>query len=132
MFKDSKINSPETFSDTPSGEIEIISIELAGQQFTLMSAGPEFKFTEAISFLIDCVDQVEVDYYWNALIADGGEESQCGWLKDKFGVSWQVVPRRLNELLADPDSEKAGRTMQAMLKMKKIVVDDLEKAYEGK
>lgn len=132
IFKDSKILNPETFDNTPSGKIEIIDISLSGQTFTLMGAGPEFKFSEAISFLIDCVDQDEVDYYWNALTSDGGEESQCGWLKDKFGLSWQVVPQRLNELLADSNREKADRVMQCMLGQKKIIVSELEKAFEGK
>lgn len=95
-------------------------------------AGPQFKFTEAISFVVDCEDQKEVDYYWEKLTADGGEESQCGWLKDKFGLSWQIVPRQLNELMADPDKEKADRVMQAMLKMKKIIIADLQKAYDQK
>lgn len=95
-----------------------------------MSAGPTFKINEAISFVIDCVDQEEVDYYWEKLTADGGQESQCGWLKDKFGVSWQVLPRALNELMSDPDKEKAGRVMQAMLQMKKIDVAKLKEAYE--
>lgn len=132
IFKDSKITNPETFDNTPSGSIEIIDIELMGQKFTLMGAGPEFKFNESISFLIDCVDQEEVDYYWDALISDGGEESQCGWLKDKFGLSWQVIPQRLNALLADSNREKADRAMQCMLGQKKLIVADLEKAFEGK
>jgi predicted 3-demethylubiquinone-9 3-methyltransferase (glyoxalase superfamily) len=132
VFKDSKITSPVTLEDTPSGTVDIITIELLGQEFTLMSAGPQFKFTEAISFVIDCENQEEVDYYWEKLTSDGGEESQCGWLKDKFGLSWQVVPRQLSELMGDLDKEKAGRVMQSMLKMKKIVVADLQKAYEGK
>lgn len=131
IFKDSKITSPASFDNTPSGSIEIIDIELLGQKFTLMGAGPEFKFTEAVSFLIDCTDQEEIDYYWDALLTGGGEESQCGWLKDKFGLSWQVVPRRLNELLADPDREKADRVMQCMLGQKKIVISELEKAYKN-
>ena len=114
--------------DTPSGTVEIVVIELFGQEFTLMSAGPEFKFTEAISFVVDCRDQEEVDYYWERLTADGGEESMCGWLKDKYGLSWQIIPRRLNELMSDPDKEKAGRATQAMLQMKKIDVAKLEEA----
>ena len=130
VFKDSEIKSPITLEDTPSGPVDIITITLFGQGFTLMSAGTQFKFTEAISFVIDCEDQAEVDYYWDKLTADGGEESQCGWLKDKFGVSWQVVPRQLNECLGNPDPEKAGKAMQAMLKMKKIVIEDLKKASE--
>ncbi len=125
VFKDSKILTPEKYEGTPSGEIEIITIELFGQQFTLMGAGPEFKFNEAVSFIIDCDGQEEVDYYWDALIADGGEESQCGWLKDKFGLSWQVLPKQLNEALADPKRSKF--TLEAMLRMKKIIIADLEK-----
>ena len=126
--KNSKINNEENYKDTPSGEIQIVTIVLDGQEFMLMNAGPTFKFSEAISFIIDCKDQQEVDYFWNKLTSDGGEESQCGWLKDKFGVSWQVIPKQLNELLA---KDKSGKVMQAMLKMKKIIVADLEKAYSG-
>lgn len=130
VFKESKLKSPVQLDDTPSGTVDIITIELFGQDFILMSAGPQFKFTEAISFVIDCADQEEVDYYWKKLTGDGGEESQCGWLKDKFGISWQVVPRQLNELMSDPDPKKANATMQAMLKMKKIVIADLQKAHD--
>lgn len=131
VFPDSKMLSPESFSDTPSGTVDIYTIELAGQRFTLMNAGPQFKFTEAISFVIDCNGQQEVDYYWESLTADGGEESMCGWLKDRFGVSWQVVPGRFNELVSDHDKEKVGRVMQAMLTMKKLDIAALEKAYAG-
>ena len=97
-----------------------------------MNAGPHHQFNEAVSFYVDCKDQAEVDEYWNKLIADGGEESQCGWLKDKFGVSWQIIPKQLGELMGDPDPEKAQRTMQAMLQMQKIIVADLQKAHDGK
>jgi len=130
VFKDAKILKTQTMTDTPSGTVEIVDIELFGQRFTLMSAGPLFKFTEAISFVVDCADQEEVDYYWERLSAVP-ESEQCGWLKDKYGLSWQIVPRRLGELLNDADREKAGRATQAMLKMKKIVVADLEKAAAG-
>jgi len=126
IFKDAKILNTSVMGDTPSGAVEIVNIELFGQAFTLMSAGPLFKFTEAISFVIDCADQTEVDYYWDALTADGGEEGNCGWLKDKYGVSWQVVPRQLGELIGNPDPAKAGRATQAMLQMKKIIIADLE------
>lgn len=132
LFPSSKVLSSETYSDTPSGTVEVYTIELFGQRFTLMNAGPLFTFNEAISFVIDCKDQEEVDYYWEKLTADGGEESMCGWLKDKFGVSWQVVPRRFNELVTDNDKEKAGRVMQTMLKMKKLDIAELEKAYSGR
>jgi predicted 3-demethylubiquinone-9 3-methyltransferase (glyoxalase superfamily) len=129
IFKEAKIKNSSVMSDTPSGTVEIVTLELFGQDFTLMSAGPEFKFTEAVSFVIDCVDQVEVDYYWEKLTADGGEESQCGWLKDKYGLSWQVVPRRLTALLSDNDHNKAGKATQAMLQMKKIDIAKLEEAF---
>lgn len=107
IFKDAKIKNEEELNNTPSGDVQIVSIELFGQDFTLMAAGPMFKFTEAISFVVDCADQAEVDYYWDALTADGGEESNCGWLKDKYGVSWQIVPRQLGELMGDSDRKKA-------------------------
>ena len=132
IFKDAKITNTSVMENTPSGTVEIVSLQLFGQDFTLMSAGPEFTFTEAVSFVIDCKDQEEVDYYWEKLTADGGQESVCGWVKDKYGLSWQVTPRRLIELTGDKDKEKANRVTQAMLQMKKIIVADLEKAYEGK
>lgn len=130
VFKDAKIKSTQTLTDTPSGTVEIVTVELFGLDFTLMSAGPLFKFTEAVSFVVDCEDQAEVDYYWEKLSAVP-ESEQCGWLKDKYGLSWQIVPRRLGELLNDSDREKAGRATQAMLKMKKLVIADLEKAAMG-
>ena len=130
VFKDAKIKSSQTIPNTPSGTIEIVTVELFGQEFQLMSAGPLFKFTEAISFLVDCADQAEVDYYWEKLSADPKAE-QCGWLKDKYGLSWQILPMRLNELLADKDKAKADRVLQAMLQMKKIDIAGLEKAYDG-
>jgi predicted 3-demethylubiquinone-9 3-methyltransferase (glyoxalase superfamily) len=132
IFKQAKIKNSTTMSDTPSGTVEVVTVELFGQDFTLMSAGPMFTFTEAISFVVDCEDQAEVDYYWEKLTADGGEESQCGWLKDKYGISWQIVPRRLTELMGDTDKEKAGRATQAMLQMKKIDIAKLEEAFNGK
>jgi predicted 3-demethylubiquinone-9 3-methyltransferase (glyoxalase superfamily) len=106
------------------------NFRLNGQEFVALNGGPQFKFTEATSFVIDCASQDEVDYYWNKLTADGGEESQCGWLKDKFGLSWQVVPSRLMELLQDPDPGRANRAMQAMLQMKKIEIPKLEQAAD--
>ena len=126
IFRDSKMLTSQEVHNTPSGDVEIVSVSLAGQEFTLMSAGPMFHFTEAISFVISCDNQEEIDYYWEKLTADGGEEGQCGWLKDKYGVSWQVVPNRLGELQKDP--ERAGRVTQAMLKMKKFIIADLENA----
>ena len=132
IFKDSKIKNSTIISDTPSGTVEIVTVALFGRDFTLMSAGPLFKFNEAISFVVDCKDQKEVDYYWKKLTADGGEESMCGWLKDKYGLSWQIVPQQLNILMGDKNKEKAGRVTQAMLKMKKIDIKKLQRAYDGK
>jgi predicted 3-demethylubiquinone-9 3-methyltransferase (glyoxalase superfamily) len=130
IFKDAKIKNTSVMGDTPSGTVEIVTLELFGQDYTLMSAGPLFKFTEAVSFVVSCKDQVEVDYYWDALTTNGGEEGNCGWLKDKYGFSWQIVPTQLGELMGNPDHEKAGRATQAMLSMKKIVIADLEKAFD--
>ncbi len=110
---------------------EVVDLTLRGQALTLMAAGPYFKQTEAFSLVIDCKDQAEVDYFWDALTRDGGQESQCGWLKDKFGVSWQVTPRRLVELTTDPDKARAGRAAQAMMTMKKIDIAAIEAAADG-
>lgn len=122
-------------TDWPEGSPETglltAVIEIAGQRLMLLNGGPEFPQTEAFSLYIDCDGASEVDYYWDALQADGGSPSQCGWLKDRFGVSWQVVPRQLTEYLADPDRAKAGRVMQAMLQMTKIEVAELDAAYAG-
>jgi predicted 3-demethylubiquinone-9 3-methyltransferase (glyoxalase superfamily) len=131
LFPNSKIVRVQKFGDTPSGTVTVVDFELNGQEFIAMSAGPEFKFNESISLLVNCESQEEVDRYWNALIADGGEESMCGWLKDRFGLSWQIVPTRLNELMSDPDAAKAGRVMQAMLQMRKLDVKALEAAAAG-
>jgi predicted 3-demethylubiquinone-9 3-methyltransferase (glyoxalase superfamily) len=105
--------------------------ELLGREFLALNAHPHQPFTEAISFFIEVETQDEVDYYWNALTADGGKESMCGWLKDKFGVSWQVIPKALGRYLGDKDRPRAERVMQAMLKMRKIVIADLDRAYAG-
>ncbi len=131
IFKEAKIKNEDELENTPSGAVQIVTIELFGQEFTLMAAGPMFKFTEAISFVIDCQDQTEVDHYWSSLTADGGEPGNCGWLKDKYGVSWQVVPRRLGELMGSIDREKANKATQAMLKMHKIDIAELERAYNS-
>jgi predicted 3-demethylubiquinone-9 3-methyltransferase (glyoxalase superfamily) len=111
----------------PEGTVMAVSFELDGQKFVALNGGPQFTFSEAISFQVDCQSQEEVDAYWSKLSA-GGEEGPCGWLKDKFGLSWQIVPARLMELLQDPDKEKAQRAMEAMLKMKKIEIADVERA----
>jgi len=109
----------------------LVTFELEGQEFFALNGGPQFPFTEAVSLFVRCENQAEVDYYWEKLLAGGGKPSQCGWLKDRFGLSWQVVPNRLGELLGDPDPDRASRAMQAMLKMSKIVVADLERAAAG-
>ena len=108
-----------------------VSFELAGQQYYALNGGPQFKFTEAISLFVDCEDQAEVDDLWSKLTTNGGQESMCGWLKDKYGLSWQIIPKALSQLLADPDPIKAGKVMQAMLKMTKIDVKTLQQAYNG-
>jgi predicted 3-demethylubiquinone-9 3-methyltransferase (glyoxalase superfamily) len=110
------------------GTVMTVDFELDGQSFLALNGGPDFTFSEAISFQVACKDQAEVDHYWSALAADGGEEGPCGWLKDRFGVSWQIVPTRLPELLSDPDTERAQRVMAAMLQMRKIEIDELERA----
>ncbi|HEU0116008.1 MAG TPA: VOC family protein [Thermomicrobiales bacterium] len=115
----------------PAGMVMTVSFRLAGQEFTALNGGPEFKFNEAISFVIDCASQAEVDAYWDKLTAGGGEPGPCGWLKDKYGLSWQVTPRRLMELMQDKDKAKANRVMQAMLQMGKIDVAALERAAAG-
>ena len=130
VFKDAKIIDTTILDDTPSGTVEIVTIELFGQQFQMMSAGPLFKFNEAISFVVNCETQQEIDYYWEKLSAVPEAEA-CGWLKDKFGVSWQVVPKQFLKLLNDPDPAKAGRAMRAMLQMKKLVIADLQRAADA-
>jgi predicted 3-demethylubiquinone-9 3-methyltransferase (glyoxalase superfamily) len=114
----------------PEGTVMTVLFELDGQRFTALNGGPDFRFNEAISFQVDCENQEEVDAYWSAL-ADGGEEGPCGWLKDRFGVSWQIVPKVLGELIADPDQAKAQRVMAAMLQMGKIDIAELERAADG-
>ena len=111
----------------PEGMAMTVSFELEGQKFVALNGGPQYTFTEAVSFQVSCASQEEVDRFWSAL-SEGGEEGPCGWLKDRFGLSWQIVPKRLPELLGDPDREKAQRVMQAMLQMKKIEIDELERA----
>ena len=139
IFKDSKIVTISRYSvvgqelhGKPAGSIMSVAFELDGQTFTALNGGPAFKFSEAISFQINCETQDEVDYFWERL-SEGGEEKaqQCGWLKDKFGVSWQVVPIVLPMMISDPDSEKSQRTMAALLKMKKLDIAELQRAYAG-
>jgi predicted 3-demethylubiquinone-9 3-methyltransferase (glyoxalase superfamily) len=114
----------------PKGSVMTVAFELDGQRFTALNGGPLFKFTEAISLVVSCEDQKEVDHFWEKLSA-GGQEVQCGWLKDRFGLSWQVVPTALVEMLQDKDPDRSKRAMSAMLKMKKLDIDVLKKAYEG-
>jgi len=115
-----------------AGTVMTVEFVLDGQRFTALNGGPDFKFSEAISIMINCESQEEVDRLWDALTADGGQPSQCGWLKDKYGLSWQVTPTRLDELMSDPDPEKSARTMGAMLKMTKLDIAELERAHDGK
>jgi len=130
VFKNSKIKSATTLDNTPSGTVEIVTIELLGNEFILMSAGPLFKFNEAISFVVNCETQEEIDYYWENLSTDKKAE-QCGWLKDKYGLSWQIVPIVLSKMLQDNDAKKVARVTEAFLKMKKFDIEILKRAYEG-
>lgn len=134
IFENSKILKITRYNETgpgPKGSVMTVEFRIDGQDVIALNGGPHFRFNEAISLSVDCKDQREVDYYWKKLSA-GGEEGPCGWLKDKFGVSWQVNPSILGKLLADRDAKKAARVMKAMLAMKKIVVADLKRAYAGK
>ena len=129
VFKNTKIISVQR--QGPNGPVFTATIEIEGQRLHMLNGGPMFKFTEAVSFFVDCEDQKEVDELWTKLTANGGQESMCGWLKDKFGLSWQIIPKALMQYLRDPDPVKSKRAMDAMLQMKKIDVDSLRKAYEG-
>ena len=135
VFPDSRVDkvvrSPADNPSTSAGEVLTVEFTLAGQPFVGLNGGPDFKFNEAVSFVIDCEDQADVDRYTDALIAGGGEQGPCGWIKDKFGLSWQVVPRQLNEMLESSDRAAAKRAMEAMLKMQKLDVEKLREAYEG-
>ena len=131
-FKDAEIHSK---TPGPDGGVLTMTFRLKDQEFMALNGGPgpQFKFNESISFTVDCEDQAEVDHYWNTLTADGGEESMCGWLKDKYGLSWQIVPKGIMNLVWDPkNSEGAARAQQAMFKMRKLVIADLQAAYDGK
>lgn len=123
--------SPADNPSTPEGGVLFVHFRLAGRDFFCLNGGPTFQLTEAVSLQVLCDDQAEVDRYWEALTADGGEPSQCGWLKDRWGLSWQIVPRRMNELLGDPDPDRARRAMEAMLEMGKLDVAELERAADG-
>jgi predicted 3-demethylubiquinone-9 3-methyltransferase (glyoxalase superfamily) len=134
IFKNSEIISINRYGEGSPGQAGTVmttTFTLDGQPFMALNGGPHFKFTEAISFFVNCETQEEVDELWQKL-TDGGEEGQCGWLKDKFGVSWQIVPTALGELMGDPDPEKSRRVVEAMLQMHKIEVEKLKQAYEGR
>jgi predicted 3-demethylubiquinone-9 3-methyltransferase (glyoxalase superfamily) len=136
LFPDSRIDGvTRAAADNPStkaGEVLLVSFTLAGQPFVGINGGPQFPFTEAVSFQIDCEDQAEVDRYWEALVGEGGQPGQCGWLKDRFGVSWQVVPREMGAYVGGPDPAGAKRAMEAMLRMQKLDVAAMRDAYEGR
>ena len=134
IFKNSKIKGISRYGDAgpgPKGSVMVVSFELDGHEFTALNGGPKFRFTEAVSFVVHCKDQDEVDHYWTKL-SEGGQEVQCGWLKDKFGLSWQIVPTILPELMQDKDPARRERVMKAMLQMVKMDIAGLKRAAEGK
>jgi len=134
IFKNSKILDVSRYGEVgpgPKGSVMIVKFQLAGQEFVALNGGPQFKFTEAISLMVNCESQQEIDELWRKLTA-GGQESQCGWLKDKFGLSWQIVPTELGKLMSAKDPAKANRVMQALLQMKKLDIAKLQQAAEGK
>jgi predicted 3-demethylubiquinone-9 3-methyltransferase (glyoxalase superfamily) len=138
IFKNSKVGKVTHYDEAsskaagrPVGSAMTVEFDLDGQKFVALNAGPHFKFTEAVSFVVNCDSQEEVDYFWEKLTADGGAESQCGWLKDKYGLSWQITPTILPELLQSKDAEKSQRVMKAMLQMKKIDIPTIKRAAEG-
>jgi predicted 3-demethylubiquinone-9 3-methyltransferase (glyoxalase superfamily) len=132
LFKNSKINSVKRYGDAgpgPKGSVMIVTFQLEGQDFIALNGGPTFKFTPALSLYVDCVTQEEVDQLWEKL-SEGGRKDRCGWLQDKYGLSWQIVPRALQQLMSDPDPKKSASVMQAMLQMDKIDIEALKRAYE--
>lgn len=131
VFPNSKITQVAQLSNTPSGDVETVVFELCGQHFHAISAGPLFKFNESISFMVHCDTQQEIDYYWDKLCSGGGQEVQCGWLKDKFGLSWQVVPSKMGDMMKNGSREQIAKVTQAFLKMKKFDIAELERAYAG-
>ena len=136
VFKNSKITGTSHYTgEEPSGQkgsVMTVSFELDGQEFVALNGGPRFKFTEAVSFVVNCETQEEIDYYWGKLSADGGEEVQCGWLTDKFGLSWQVVPAKIREWMEDKDPARTQRVMHAVMQMKKLDMAAMQRAYDGK
>ena len=135
LFPDSRIDdvsrSPADNPSTSAGEVLLVFFTLSGQRFVGVNGGPQFPFTEAVSFQVDCEDQAEVDRYWEALVEGGGSHGQCGWLKDRFGLSWQVIPKQMGDYLGGPDPDGAARAMEAMLRMQKLDIAKLREAYEG-
>jgi predicted 3-demethylubiquinone-9 3-methyltransferase (glyoxalase superfamily) len=136
LLPDSRINkvsrSPADTPSGPAGSLITVDLTIGGQRFLILAGGPQgFKFDESVSFVIETDDQAETDRLWDALAGDGGEPGPCGWLKDRFGLSWQITPKRLSELTSDPDPERARRAMEAMLKMSKIEIAELERAADG-
>jgi predicted 3-demethylubiquinone-9 3-methyltransferase (glyoxalase superfamily) len=132
LFKDSKILGVSRYGDAgpgPKGSVMTVEFQLAGQKFTALNGGPHFKFTEALSLFVDCDSQEEIDTLWSGLTTNGGQESQCGWLKDRFGLSWQIVPSRFMQMMQDKDPKRSQRVMQAMLTMTKFDIARLEEAY---
>jgi len=139
VFKNSKVGRILRYDETsaktagrPAGSVLTIEFEIGGQKFTALNGGPQFKFNESVSFVVNCETQNEVDYFWEKLTAGGGQESECGWLKDKFGLSWQITPTVLIDMLNDKDPKKAGQVMKAMMQMQKIEINKLKAAYAGK
>jgi len=132
VFKNSKIVYKNYYPEgmPMAGKLMTGTISIEGQDFHVLNGGPQFTFTEAVSFFVNCETQEEVDYLWDRLTENGGAPSMCGWLKDKYGLSWQIIPSALGKLMNDPDRVKAGRVMQAMMKMRKIIIADLQKAYD--
>jgi predicted 3-demethylubiquinone-9 3-methyltransferase (glyoxalase superfamily) len=138
VFRNSKLgrisrfpNAGQDVHGKPAGSVMTVEFELDGQPFVALNGGPQFKFDEAVSFQIYCDTQADIDHYWSKLTADGGQEAPCGWLKDKFGLSWQVVPAVLPRMMADSDTEKSARVMNAFMKMKKLDLDKITRAYQG-
>jgi predicted 3-demethylubiquinone-9 3-methyltransferase (glyoxalase superfamily) len=135
IFPNSRITQVSRYTDSdrkPKGSVLVVAFELDGQPFSAINGGPQFPFTEAISLVVHCADQREVDHYWNKLTSDGGCEVQCGWLKDRFGLSWQVVPVEALEMIADPDIERAGRALGAVMQMVKLDIAGIRRAYDGR
>jgi predicted 3-demethylubiquinone-9 3-methyltransferase (glyoxalase superfamily) len=134
VFQDAEIVETHRYGEggpAPAGTVMTGTMRIHGQEIMVLNGGPAFRFNESFSLFVSCEDQAEVDYFWDRLTADGGEESMCGWLKDRFGLSWQIIPKQLGEMLGDPDPERAGRAMEAMLQMRKIDIGRLRAAVNG-